>query len=107
MAFWYLNIAAFIAALGAVFHGYVGGRIYLGHIYGSELEDLTKSLSVGSLQVFTIWHGVSAGVLGCGSIDASVWLIGYPIIAVHALCALLVVYLAVKGHGQRLTLPGA
>ena len=77
MAFWYLNIAAFIAAVGAVFHGYVGGRIYLGHIYGSELEDLTKSLSVVSWQVFTIWLGVSAGVLVCVSLDASLgsWLI--------------------------------
>ena len=59
MAFWYLNIAAFIAAVGAVFHGYVGGRIYLGHINGSDLEDLTKSLSVVSWQVFTIWLAVA------------------------------------------------
>ena len=44
MAFWYLNLAAFIAAVGAVFHGYVGGRIYLGHINSSDLEGLTLSL---------------------------------------------------------------
>jgi hypothetical protein len=107
MAFWYLNIAAFIAAVGAVFHGYVGGRIYLGHIYGSELEYLTKSLSVVSWQVFTIWLGVSAGVLVCVSLDASLGLMAYPIIAVNALCALLFVYLGVTGHGQLLKLPGA
>ena len=46
MAFWCLNTAAFIAAVGGVFHGYVGGRIYLGHINGSDLEELTKSLSI-------------------------------------------------------------
>jgi hypothetical protein len=97
MAFWCLNIAAFIAAVGAVFHGYVGGRIYLGHINGSDLEDLTKSLSVVSWQVFTIWLGVSAGVLVCVSLDASLALMAYPIIAVNALCALLFVYLGVTG----------
>ena len=29
MAFWYLNVAAFIVAVGAFLQGYVGGRIYL------------------------------------------------------------------------------
>ena len=107
MAFWYLNIAAFIAAVGAVFHGYVGGRIYLSNINGSDLEDLIKSLSVVSWQVFTIWLAVSAGVLVCVSLDASLGLMAYPIIAVNALCALLFVFLGLTGHGQLLKLPGA
>ena len=72
MVFWYLNIAAFIAAVGAVFHGYVGGRIYLGNINGSDVEDLTKSLSVVSWQVFTIWLAVSAGVLSASRLTP-VW----------------------------------
>ena len=107
MAFWYLNAAAFIAAVGAVFHGYVGGRIYLGHIKGSDLEDLTKSLSVVSWQVFTIWLVVSAGVLVCVSLDASLALMAYPIILVNVLCAALFVYLGATGHGHLLRLPGA
>ena len=107
MAFWYLNAAAFIAAVGAVFHGYVGGRIYLGHIKGSDLEDLTKSLSVVSWQVFTIWLAVSAGVLVCVSLDASLALMAYPIILVNVLCAALFVYLGATGHGHLLRLPGA
>jgi hypothetical protein len=107
MAFWYLNVAAFIAAVGAVFHGYVGGRIYLGRINSSDLEDLTKSLSLVSWQVFTIWLSVSAGVLVCISLDASLGLMAYPVIAVNALCALLFVYLGSTGHGQLLKLPGA
>ena len=41
MAFWYLNVAAFIAAVCAVLHGYVGGRIYVGDIKDSDLEGLT------------------------------------------------------------------
>ena len=107
MAFWYLNAAAFIAAVGAVFHGYVGGRIYLGHIKGSDLEDLTKSLSVVAWQVFTIWLAVSAGVLVCVSLDASLALLAYPIILVNVLCAALFVYLGATGHGHLLRLPGA
>ena len=107
MAFWYLNAAALIAAVGAVIHGYVGGRIYLGHINGSNLEDLTKSLSVVSWQVFTIWLAVSAGVLVCVSLDPNLALMAYPIIAVNALCALLFIYLGFTGHSQLLKLPGA
>ena len=107
MAFWYLNVAAFIAAVGAVFHGYVGGRIYLGRINSSDLEDLTKSLSLVSWQVFTIWLSVSAGVLVSISLDASLGLIAYPVIAVNALCALLFVCLEFAGHSQLLKLPGA
>ena len=107
MAYWYLNAAAFTAAVGAVFHGYVGGRIYLGHIKGSDLEDLTKSLSVVSWQVFTIWLVVSAGVLVCVSLDASLALMAYPIILVNVLCAALFVYLGATGHGHLLRLPGA
>ena len=107
MAFWYLNVAAFVAAVGAVFHGYVGGRIYLGNINSSDLEDLTKSLSVVSWQVFTIWLAVSAGVLVCVSLDASLGLMAYPVIAVNALCALLFVSLGFAGHSQLLKLPGA
>ena len=107
MAFWYLNIAALFAAVGAVFHGYVGGRIYLGHINGSDLEDLTKSLSVVSWQVFTIWLAVSAGVLVCVWLAARLGLMVYAIVAVAALCAPLLVSLGFPGHGQLLKLPGA
>ena len=107
MEFWYLNIAAFIAAVGAVFHGYVGGRIYLGHVNSSDLESLTKSLSVVSWQVFTIWHADSAGLKVSLTRDASFGLMAYPIIAVNALCALLFVFLGFTGHGQLLKLPGA
>ena len=107
MAFWHLNKAAFIAAVRAMFHGHFDGSICLGHINGSDLEELTKSLSVVSWQVFTIWLVVSAGVLVCVSLDASLGLMAYPITAVNALCALLFVFLGFMGHGQLLKLPGA
>ena len=91
---------AFIAAMGAGLHGYVGGRIHLGQINGSDIGDLTKSLSVVSWQVFTTWLAVSAGILVCISLDASLGVMAYPIIAVNALCALLFVYLGLTGHRQ-------
>ena len=85
----------------------LGGRIYLGHINGSDLEDLTKSLSLVSWQVFTIWLAVSAGVLVCISLDARLGVMAYPVILVNALCALLFVYLGLTGHRQLLKLSGA
>ena len=57
--------------------------------------------------MFTIWLAVSAGVLVGVSLNASLGLRAYPIIAVNALCALLFVYLGFTGHGQLLKLPGA
>ena len=76
-------------------------------INGSDLEGLTKSLSLIAWQGFTIWLAVSAGVLVCVSLDASLGFMAYPIIAVNVLCALLFVYLGLTGHGQLLKLPGA
>lgn len=107
MAFWYLNTVAVNPAVRAMFHGHFGGRICLGHINGSDLEDLTKSLSVVSWQVFNIWLAVSAGVLVCVSLGASLGLLPYSIVAVNALCALPFVYLGFMGHGQPLKLSGA
>ena len=107
MEFWCLNAAALIAAVGAVLHGYVGGRIYLGNINSSDLEDLAKSLSVVSWHAFTIWLAVSAGVLVCVSLDSSLGLMAYPVVAVNALCAALFLYLGFTGHSRLLKMPGA
>ena len=107
MAFWCLNTAALIAAVGAAIHGYVGGRIYLGGVSNSDLDGLAKSLIILLWQAFTVWLVFSAGVLVCVSLEASLRLMAYPIIAVNALYALLFVYFGFAGHVQLLKLPGA
>ena len=76
MAFWHLNKAAFIAAVRAMFHVHFGG-ISPGHINGSDLEE-SNVIERCFVQVFTIWLAVSAGVLVCVSLDASLGLMAIP-----------------------------
>ena len=57
-----LPAAALIALASAIFHGYVGGKIYMGHIRAGALMPLTQSLSLVSWHMFTTiftgqrWH---------------------------------------------------
>ena len=60
MNFWFLILGAVIAFVGMVFHGFVGQKKYMGNINQSELENLTKSLSLVSWHMFTIFLFVSA-----------------------------------------------
>ena len=61
----FLMAASLIALGGAVFHGYVGGRIYMRHVRSSDLMPLTQSLSLVSWQMFTIFLLVSSATLIC------------------------------------------
>ena len=54
MQFTLLMVAAAIAMVGAIFHGYVGGRLYMKNIRESQLASLTQSLSLVSWQMFTV-----------------------------------------------------
>lgn len=107
MAFWYLNTAALLAGFGAIFHGYIGGKLYLSKIFRSDLETLTRSLSVLAWQVFTVWLAVGAATFVCIALNPSLALMGYPIIAGNAIGGLLFLYLGVTGHSHILKLPGA
>jgi hypothetical protein len=50
-----LMAAAVVALGGALFHGYVGGKIYMGHVNTSDLVPLTRSLSLVSWHMFTVF----------------------------------------------------
>ena len=52
---WFLILGAIISLVGMFFHGVVGQSKYMGNIYKSEMEPLTKSLSLVSWHVFTIF----------------------------------------------------
>ena len=47
---WFLIIGAIISLVGMFFHGVAGQTKYMDNIYKSEMEPLTKSLSLVS------WH---------------------------------------------------
>jgi hypothetical protein len=102
----FLGLAAVIALAGAVFHGYVGGKIYLGHIQASDLMPLTQSLSVVSWQMFTVLLLVSGATLVCVAMQPTLALLAYPVLVANALGALLFLLLGAMGHGRLLKLPG-
>lgn len=102
----YLAVAAFIALVGAAFHGVVGGKIYLGHIKASDLMPLTQSLSVVSWQMFTILLLVTGATLVCVAMKPTLALLAYPVLVANALGALLFLLLGATGHGRLLKMPG-
>jgi glucan phosphoethanolaminetransferase (alkaline phosphatase superfamily) len=107
MAYWFLVSAAAISLLGMVFHGVVGGKIYMGNIYKSDLEPLGKSLSLVSWHMFTIMLFVGAVVLFYVASHPDYKLAAYPVIAMNALGAVLFIFLGLGQHRQLITMPGA
>ena len=101
-----LTAAAVVALAGALFHGYVGGKIYLSHINASDLMPLTQSLSLVSWHMFTIFLLVSGATLICVAMKPDLALLSYPILLANALGAALFLLLGVMGHGRLLGLPG-
>ncbi len=107
MTYWFLMIAAMLSLVGMVFHGYVGGRLYMGNINNSNMEPLTKSLSLVSWHVFTIFLLVSAVTLVYIAYTPGTMAAAYPVIGVNLLGAVLFVVLGLGGHGRLLRMPGA
>ena len=97
---------ALLSLLGGVFHGVAGHRIYMGNINGSNLESITKSLSLVSWHMFTIMLVVGAGTLSCVAYKPAMALMAYPIILVNAGGALMFAALGLVAHKQLLRLPG-
>ena len=101
-----LTVAAVVALAGALFHGYVGGKIYMGHVNASDLMPLTQSLSLVSWHMFTVFLLVSGATLICVAMKPDLALLSYPILLANALGAALFLLLGVMGHGRLLKLPG-
>ena len=101
-----VTAAGIIALAGALFHGVVGGKIYMGHIKASELLPLTQSLSLVSWQMFTVFLLVSGATLICVAMKPDLALLVYPVLVGNALGAALFFLLGVMGHARLLKLPG-
>ena len=107
MEYWYLIIAGIISFIGMLFHGIAGHLKYIGAINDSNLESLTKSLSLVSWHVFTIFLFVGSVVLFYVAYNPGITLALYPIIGVNLLGALLFIFLGLGSHKALLTMPGA
>ena len=98
--------AALIALAGALFHGVVGGKIYMGHIKGSDLMPLTQSLSLVAWQMFTVFLVVSGATLLCVAMKPNLFLLAYPVLVANGLGSGLFLLLGITGHARLLKMPG-
>ena len=107
MNYWFLMSGGFISFLGALIHGIIGTRIYMNDINKSDLDTLTKSLSLISWHVFTIFLFIGAATLIIVAYNPSLRIVAYPIIIINAIGAILFVYLGLGSHKALLKMPGA
>jgi len=107
MDYWFLMAAAAISLVGMVFHGFIGGKIHISNVNNSDMETLTKSLSIVSWHVFTIFLFVSASSLIYIAYNPEFAIAAYPIIGINFLGSLLFVYLGLGRHRALLRMPGA
>ena len=107
MEYWYLIIASLLSFVGMLFHGIAGHLKYIGAINDSNLEPLTKSLSLVSWHVFTIFLFVGSAVLLYVAYNPATTLALYPVIGLNLLGALLLIFLGLGRHKALLKMPGA
>jgi len=105
--FWYLVLGAFLSLLGALFHGIVGHKKYIGNVNSSNLPDVSKSLSLVSWHVFTIFLIFSSFSLAFVAFSPNAFFILYPIIGINLTGTALFLWLGAGKHGDLLKLPGA
>ena len=106
MQFTLMMIAAAIAMVGAIFHGYVGGQLYMKNIRESQLASLTQSLSLVSWQMFTVLLLVSAITFIVVAWQPHLALMAVPLMGANALGACLFLVLSLMGHSALIKLPG-
>ena len=107
MNYWFLMSGGLISFLGILIHGIIGTRIYMNDINKSDLDALTKSLSLISWHVFTIFLFIGAVTLIIVAYNPSLRIVAYPIIIINAIGAILFVYLGLGSHKALLKMPGA
>ena len=104
---WFLILGAIISLVGMFFHGVAGQTKYMSNIYKSEMEPLTKSLSLVSWHVFTIFLFISAITLFYTAYNPNMAMAVYPIIGVNLLGSLLFIFFGHGNHKTLLKMPGA
>jgi hypothetical protein len=106
MDYWFLMLGSVLSLAGMVFHGFIGGKIYMGNVNKSDLEPLTKSLSLISWHIFTIFLFVSAVTLSYSAYNPGFVVAVYPVIVVNLLGAVLFLLLGLGKHRILLLMPG-
>ena len=107
MDFWFLITGAIISLVGMLFHGLVGQIKYMGNINGSDMKPFTKSLSLVTWHVFTIFLFISALTLVYIAYNPTLSIAAYPVIGVNLFGSLLFIFLGLGKHRVLLRMPGA
>ena len=107
MEYWFLITGAIISFAGMLFHGIAGQTKYMGNINKADMEPLTKSLSLVTWHVFTIFLLISAFTLTYIAYNPKFAIAAYPVIGVNLLGAVLFILLGLGKHRILLRMPGA
>tara|TARA_B100001559_G_scaffold122123_1_gene102803 strand:- start:4388 stop:4753 length:366 start_codon:yes stop_codon:yes gene_type:complete len=107
LEFWFLIFGSLLALVGALFHGIIGHIKYIGNVNSSDLPDLSKSLSLVSWHVFTLFLIISSISLIYVAFDRNLYIALYPIIAINLFGAFLFIVLGFSKHKILLKMPGA
>ncbi|MDB9813129.1 hypothetical protein OAC45_01555 [Gammaproteobacteria bacterium] len=107
MEYWFLITGAIISFAGMLFHGITGQIKYMGNINKADMEPLTKSLSLVTWHVFTIFLFISAFTLTYIAYNPKFAIAAYPVIGVNLLGAVLFILLGLGKHRILLRMPGA
>jgi uncharacterized membrane protein len=107
MDYWLLISGGIISLAGMFFHGVAGQKVYMSNIDKSDMESITKSLSLVSWHIFTIFLFVGAVTLFYIAYNPDFAIAAYPVIGVNLFGAILFVSLGIGNHGGLLKLPGA
>ena len=107
MRYWFLMLGAALSLAWMVFHGLIGGKIYMENVDRSDLEPLKKSLSLISWHIFTVFFFVSAVTLSYSAYNAGFVIAVFPVIVVNLLGAVLFLLLGLGKHSVLLLMPGA
>ena len=98
--------AGLISLGSAIFHGYVGVKIYMGNLKGSKLLSLTQSPSLISWQMLTVFLITGGAMLLCAAMNPELALLSYPVLLGSRLGAAIFLWVGRSGHAGLLKLSG-
>jgi len=89
------------------FSRFTGGKIYTSNVNDSDMETLTKSLSIVSWHMFTIFLFINALTLIYVAYNPEFAVAAYSVVGINLLGSLLFVFLGLGKHRVLLRMPGA
>ena len=99
-------LAALISLASAIFHGYVGVKIYTGNLMGSKLLSSTQSPNLISWQMLTVFLITGGATFLCAAMNPELALLSYPVLLGNRLGAALFLWVGRSGHAGLFKLPG-